>query len=187
MPDLNSIIEDNIGLIKAQLKKLNLAYDPEAESIGYEALYNAVISFDADKGYRLSTYATCCIYNALGSYIRSINKKRQLEIVSYHNIAYVDDNTVHDFLDVLSDNTSVEQDYLQAELCAKVRTAYDEAYNCLTNEKHKAIVLLWHESDYTITNKEVARQVGVSQPYVNQVINTFKASLRKRLEDYYYA
>lgn len=186
MQDIDTIIRDNIGLVITQLKKLKVTFDPEAESIGYEALYNAVLTYDGTKGYKFSTYATCCIYNALGSYIRTLNKKRQLEVLSYNNIAYNEDGQNHEFVDLLSNDIDVEEEIMKQELFSKVCEAYHITYNKLTNEKHKAIISTWHNADYAISNKDIAEIVGVSQPYVNQVINTFKHSLRKKLEVYYY-
>ena len=183
---MERIIRDNIGLVIAQLKRLNVTFDHDAESIGYEALYNAAATYDETKGYKFSTYATCCIYNALGSYIRTLNKKRQLDVISYNNIAYSEDGQNHEYLEFLTDGISVEQLYLKQELLAKVSAVYDTTYNALTNEKHREIIGAWHNADYDISNKEIADRVGVSQPYVNQVINTFKHSLRKKLEGYYY-
>ena len=184
--DIESMIKNNTGLVGAQLKRLGVLFDPDAESIGYEALYNAVLTYDETKGYKFSTYATCCIYNAVGSYIRTLNKKRQLEVISYNNIAYAEDGVKHEFVDFFPATTDVEKDYLKQELLCKVCDVYQLSYNRLTNPKHQAIIKAWHDADYDISNKEIAQLVGVSQPYVNQVINTFKYSLRKRLEADYY-
>ena len=186
MQDIEAVIRDNIGLVITQLKRLKVTFDHEAESIGYEALYNAALTYDCTKGYKFSTYATCCIYNAVGSYIRTLNKKRQLEVLSYNNITYNADGQPHEFLELLSDNIDVEEEFVKQELLQKVCDAYQITYDKLTNEKHKAIISTWHDADYCISNKEIADIVGVSQPYVNQVINTFKHSLRKKLEVYYY-
>ena len=184
--DINSVIQKNTGLVEAQLKRLGVLFDHEAESIGFEALWNAAETYDDSKGYKFSTYATCCIYNALGSYIRTLNKKRQLEVVSYNNIAYNEDGVQHEFVDFFSASADVEKDFMKGELLKKVREVYRLSYSRLTNDKHKAIVKAWHDSEYEMTNKEIAQLVGVSQPYVNQVINTFKFSLRKKLEvDFY--
>jgi RNA polymerase sigma factor (sigma-70 family) len=182
--DYNRIIEDNVGLIRSQIIRLKLRNDPEAESIGYEALYNAAKTYEPDKGYKFSTYATCCIFNALGSYIRLLNKKRQLTYISYNNIAYTDDNGEHEFLEFIAADSSDK--LLKEELLDMVSKSYSVSYNELTNVKHKAIINAWHESGYTSTNKEIADLVGVSQPYVNQVISVFKHKMRKRMEGYYY-
>lgn len=184
--NINDKIADNTGLIFAQLNKFNLAKDPEAESIGYEALYNAILTYDQSRKVQFSTYASVCIYNALGSYVRTLNKQRQLEVVSYNNVAFSDDGTDHEFVDFFESPTGVEEDYIRQERCRLVRQAVKEQYDKLTNEKHKSIILLWCKSGYTMTAVAIAKEVGVSQPYVSQVISNFKFKLRKRLEEYYY-
>ena len=184
--DINATIAKHTGLIFKQLNKFNLATDPEAESIGYEALYNAILTYDQSKNVRFSTYASVCIYNALGSYIRTQNKQRQLEVISYNNIAYSEDGTDHEFVDFLSTSSDVEQDFMKNELHRIVREEFQKQYDTLTNEKHKVIISLWHDSEYEASMVSIAKQAGVSQPYVSQVINSFKFNLKKRLEEYYY-
>ena len=184
---VNDKIAENTGLIFKQLKKFNLATDPEAESIGYEALYNAVLTFSQAKNVKFSTYASVCIYNALGSYVRTQNKQRQIEVISYNNIAYAEDGTEHEFVDFLPSSANTEGDFIRSELCQAVRDEFQAQYDMLTNEKHKAILSLWRDSDYEASMMSIAKQVGVSQPYVSQVINSFKFKLRKRLEEQHYA
>ena len=184
--DVNTKIASNVGLIFKQLKKFNLAKDPEAESIGYEALYNAVLTYDQSKNIQFSTYASVCIYNALGSYVRTLNKRRQLDIISYNNIAYSEDGTDHEFVDFLPTPSDVEQDFMKKELHRIVREEFQKQYDALTNKKHQVIISLWRDSEYEATMVSIAKQAGVSQPYVSQVINSFKFNLRKKLEEYYY-
>lgn len=184
--DINDKIASNVGLIFNQLNKFNLAKDPEAESIGYEALYNAILTYDQSKSVQFSTYASVCIYNALGSYVRTQNKQRQLEVISYNNVAYTEDGTDHEFVDFISAPSDVEQGYMKKELHRLVREEFQKQYDILTNEKHKSIISLWRDSEYEASMVSIAKQVGVSQPYVSQVINSFKFNLRKRLEEHYY-
>lgn len=184
--DINDKIASNVGLIFKQLNKFNLAKDPEAESIGYEALYNAILTYDQSKSVQFSTYASVCIYNALGSYVRTQNKQRQLDVISYNNVAYTEDGTDHEFVDFISSQSDVEQEYMKKELHRLVREEFQKQYDMLTNEKHKSIISLWRDSEYEASMVSIAKQVGVSQPYVSQVINSFKFNLRKRLEEHYY-
>lgn len=181
MQDIETVIAENIGLVKAQLKRLSLYSDADAESIGYEALYNAACSFDETQGCKFSTYATCCIYNALGGHIRNLKRKRQLDVISYNCIINEDGQ---ELVDLLQGDNSVETDLLRTELCSKVDEVYDRVFSALTNAKHQAIIQLWHDSEYEMTSKEVANRVGVSQPYVSQVISTFKFNMKKKLEVY---
>lgn len=184
--DVNTKIASNAGLIFKQLKKFNLAKDPEAESIGYEALYTALLTYDQSKNIQFSTYASVCIYNALGSYVRTLNKRRQLDIISYNNIAYSEDGTDHEFVDFLPTSSDVEQDFMKKELHRIVREEFQKQYDALTNKKHQVILSLWRDSEYEASMVSIAKQAGVSQPYVSQVINSFKFNLRKKLEEYYY-
>lgn len=184
--DINATIAKHSGLIFHQLKKFNLAKDPEAESIGYEALYNAILTYDQSKNVQFSTYASVCIYNALGSYVRTQNKQRQLEVISYNNVAYSEDGTDHEFVDFISTSSDIEQDFMKKELHRIVREEFQKQYDMLTNEKHKTIISLWRNSEYEASMVSIAKQADVSQPYVSQVINSFKFNLRKRLEKYYY-
>lgn len=180
------LIQTHSGLVYSQLHKFKLIQDPEAESIAYEALYNAILNYDESKGTKLSTVATVYIYNALGSYVRTLNAKRQIQTISYNNIAYSDDNDDHEFLDLIPATTSVECDYVHKELCRCAMEAFDTMYSRLTNEKHKVILQAWKDSEFTAQTKDIAVKVGVSQSYVSQVINNFKYTLRKELEDMYY-
>lgn len=184
--DLNMLIQTHSGLVYSQLHKFNLIHDQDAESIAYEALYNALSNFDESKGTKISTVATVYIYNALGSYIRTLNKKRVIPVISYNNVAYEDDSIEHEFVDMLSTGESVEDAYLHTELCRLARDTFNELYDTLTNDVHKTILKLWDESDFTMTTVEISKQVNVSQSYVSQVINNFKFRMKKKLEDTYY-
>lgn len=186
MQDINKLIEDNKGLVFSQLHKFKLAGDPEAESIGYEALYNAILNYDASKGTKLSTVATVYIYNALGSYVRALNAKRQIQTISYNNIAYSDDSEDHEFVELLSTEETIEEAYIRREVGRYALEAFDRLYDKLANEKHKAILRAWKDSEFTAQTKDIGKQVGVSQSYASQVINNFKYNLRKELEDIYY-
>ena len=186
MQGIDKIILDNKGLVYKQLNKFNLVNDPDAESIAYEALYNAILNYDATKGTKLSTVATVYIYNALGSYTRTLNRKRQLEVISYNNIAYSDDNGDHEFCEMIQTETSIEAEYVHNELCRLAMKAFYEVYERLTNDKHKEIIRHWQESEFKAQTVEVAKLANVSQSYASQVINNFKHRLKKKLEDVYY-
>lgn len=180
------LIRTHSGLVYNQLHKFFLIDDPEAESIAYEALYNAIKNFDASKGNKLSTVASVYIYNALGSYVRTLNAKRQIQTISYNSIAYSDDNEDHEFVELLSSGETIEEAYIRKELGKYAIEAFNKLYDTLANDKHKAILKAWKDSDFTAQTKEIGKLVGVSQSYASQIINNFKFKLRKELEDIYY-
>lgn len=180
------LIEKHSGLVYSQLHKFNLIRDHDAESIAYEALYNALKNYDESKGTAISTVATVYIYNALGSYVRSLNKQRQLTIVSYNNFLLAEDPDNHEYLETLADDYDMEKEVVDKDVHRITMQAFNEAYSNLTNDKHKAILSIWRDSEFTAQTTDIAKQVGVSQSYVSQTINNFKYTLKKRLEDVYY-
>lgn len=184
--DMNVLIAKHKGLVYKQLHKFSLVHDPEAESIAYEALYNALQNYDSEKGNAISTVATVYIYNALGSYVRTLNKQRQIQTISYHNIVHTDNDEEHEFVDIIPVGIDIEQEYIKKEVGRIALATFDEQYDKLTNDKHKTILSLWRDSEFSMTTTEIASQVKVSQSYVSQVINNFKFTLRKKLEDVYY-
>lgn len=183
---INTMIAENKGLIFKQLNKFNLTKDQEAESIGYEALHKAVLTYDDSKDIQFSTYGSVCIYNALGCYVRTQNKQRQLEVLSYNSIAYSEDGVNHEFVDFFMSTDDTEAVYIRSELHDLVRKVFDEEYERLTNLNHMGIIEQWRDSDYSASTVELARMTGNSQPYVSQVLSSFKFKLRRRLEEYYY-
>ena len=184
--DLNTLIQTHSGLVYSQLHNFKLIQDPDAESIAFEALYNAIVNYDDSRGTKLSTVATVYIYNALGSYVRTLNSKRHVQIISYNNVAYTDDTEEHEFIELLPSSITVEDSFMHKELCRCAMEAFNKMYDKLTNEKHKKILSKWKESEFKATTVELSEMVGVSQSYVSQVINNFKYRLRKKLEDMYY-
>jgi len=185
MEEIDCLIKQNIGLMVNILKQYNLFRDPEAESIAFEALWRACKDYDESLGYKRSTLITIYVKRALGSYIRTLNKQRQIETISYNNIAYSDDGTDHEFLDLLSADESVEQQIMKDIFHQQVMEVYHEVAATLDGKK-KAIIDEWEQSEFEATNKAIADATGVSQPYVNQVVATFKQRLRKRLKEDFY-
>jgi RNA polymerase sigma factor (sigma-70 family) len=185
MEEIDCLINQNIGLMVNILKQYNLFRDPEAESIAFEALWRACEDYDESLGYKRSTLITIYVKRALGSYIRTLNKQRQIETISYNNIAYSDDGTDHEFLDLLSADESVEHQIMKDIFHQQVMEVYHEVAATLDGKK-KAIIDEWEQSEFEATNKAIADATGVSQPYVNQVVATFKQKLRKRLKEDFY-
>jgi len=178
----DEMINSNIGLLHKQLHKLHVAGNPDAISLGYEALYNACKTFDITKGVAFSTYATVCIYNALGTYIRSLHKKKRIVTVSYN--AFI--NEEQEFGQVVISDTILEDKQLKKELHDKINEALVSLDKELTNATYRMILKAWKDSAFESSTVDIARKVGVSQSYVSQALNVLKFRLRRKLEGYYY-
>lgn len=179
--DEEKLIADNMGLVYKGLHKFKLAYDSEAFSCAMEALMNAARTYDSSKAVKFSTYATVCIYNGIGRYVRQLNKKRVIETVSYEEtIQGCDELTYCDMLG--SDNTP-ETQLLQKELVGNVGKAIAAVYDTLPTTA-KLVVDCWQESGFTATQKDIAKEVGVTQAAVSRILSVFRYKLKKELEDY---
>lgn len=167
----SKLIEDNKGLLYKQLHKFNLVGDTEAISYGYEALYRAIKTYKEGKGSKFSTYATVCIYNALGSYVRKLNT------VANTCVTYLDD------LSYYASEYTADGDILQEAGVTHIMTLVDE---CMSYESTKTtldILFVWKESMFTRTHSSIAEELGCSQTYVTNVINRFRRRLKLKLEE----
>lgn len=181
MNDIDEKILANKGLMYKQLQRFNLVRDNEAESLGYEALYNAIKTYDASTGNCFSTYATVCIYNALGSYIRTTHKQRQLTVLSYNNIAGDD---MCEFEDFIGAPVDTEDEVLKHEFTRFLKTEIANLYEGITNKQQKLIIKQWLNSGCLDSFTKISNITGVSQPYVSQVIGQFRGRLRKAIKEY---
>lgn len=185
MADLNKVISDNTGLVWQQLHRFKLANEPDAESFAFEALFKAAETYDEASGTAFSTYATCVIANSIRMYLRSLNKKRQLLIVSYNAPAFPggEDETT-ELMDVLVGPCNAEDTVLARELHERIVAGLKMAYNELTTDNHRRVFELWQESEFTASQSDIARQLGISQPTVSRVISAVRYKIRQQLEDY---
>lgn len=185
--DINQQIADNTGLIFKQIHAFNLSNDPDAESIGYEALYKAIKTYSPNNKAKFSTYATVCIYNALGMYLRKKNRVRQLDIISYNSTIRYADGQTHELLDTIESDVDLIDDYCKVELHEYTRKCFTEELQRLSSEKQIAIITAWEKSEFTATTIALSNTTGVSQSYVSQTLNNFKNKMKLRLERYYNA
>lgn len=179
---IDDLIEENIGLLVSILQKYYLVDDPQAESLAYEALWRACEDFDESLGFQRSTLITVYIQRALGSYIRTLNKQRQIRTVSYYNTAYTQEGVEYEFIRVLPTEQTTDSGLIKECCNEQVRDAYEKVLATFSGNK-KRIVDCWAESDFEATNQTIAERVGVSQPYVNQILGLFKREMRTILKE----
>ena len=164
------------GLMGKQLKKFGLIGDPDAISFAYEALYIAILTYKHTNEF--STYATICIYNKLGDYVRRLNTCINQNTVSYEG--YLADNLT--FLDTIPSDSTVDGELLTEDSIDTIMLLIGKCISCMRNPTHKKILRLWMESDFTLQQTEIAEQLGISQSYVSQAINMFRKNLKSKLE-----
>jgi RNA polymerase sigma factor (sigma-70 family) len=180
--DINDKIAENTGLIYKQLTSFNLLHDQDAESFAYEALYRAIQTFDESAGVAFSTYAVCVINNALRKHLRTLNRKRQLSVISYYEQANPEMENSGYLLDMLKQADDVEAVLVSTEACSAIRSAFIEEYEKLSPTYRKIVDALYL-SDGKVRQNEIAKAVGVSQPTVSKAISQFRHKVKLRLEE----
>ena len=183
--DIDRLIQQNKGLVYKQLHRFHMSTDPDAESFAYEALWHAAEDFDETKGNKFSTVATVYIYNALCGYLRQLNAKRQLEVVSYNAIIKLSNGEKHEYLELLESDHNVEGDFMHKERIRYLVKYYRELLEGITNEKQRKIIIAWTKSGFEGTASSIAKRTGLSQSYVSQTITNFKFELKKLMEERY--
>lgn len=172
--NVSEIFRLNKGLVGKQLMKFGLVSCPDAISLGYEALFHAIVTYDGKKA-AFSTYATTCIYNKLGDYVRHLNTQINLSTVSYEAFYNGEDCIVCD------DNASSSLGDTLA--VTEIKEAFRACHCELRNETQYQIIAVWATSEFSIPIIDIAKTVGCSQPYVTQVLQKFKRALKERLDE----
>lgn len=178
--DINDQIAKHKGLIYKQLTAFNLLQDQDAESFAYEALHRAITTFNSDTGAAFSTYAVCCINNELRKHLRTLNRKRQFELVSYDAPLLADDSSC--LADILEHPESVEQTLLSEEACAHIVDAFKAEYKLLV-PKHRRVIRMFYGYEGRMTQKEIATSVGFTQATVSKIVSAFRHRVKVRMEE----
>lgn len=173
------LIEHNLRLVAHVVKKYQyLNEDPEdLISIGTIGLIKAVVTFNADKGNRLAAYASKCIENEILMYLRS-KKKSNKEVSLYepigtdregneiklYDIIETDEEDVSEKI-YLRENIQKLYEKVESELSDRERLVLKMRYGLYSGEKY--------------TQREIARQLGISRSYVSRIEKSAVEKLRK--------
>lgn len=176
---VEELIKLNEGLIWKQLKKFGLTGDPEALSLGYEALYTSIMTFDTSRSNKLSTYATVCIYNSLGSYVRSLNTSIRKNTISYD--APIDDEGTT-YLDSFESTLTTDGRLLEEDGVKEIMQCVELCIAEVNNKTQRGILEYWRDSMFKVTHREIASELNCSQSYVSQTLNRFRCNLKNKLE-----
>jgi DNA-directed RNA polymerase specialized sigma subunit len=175
--NIEELITLNDGLVYAQLHKFGMSKDCEAKSFALEALFKAIITFKPDKGAVFSTYATVCIYNALGSYLRGI--KSGLDVVSYD--ALVGDGV--SFLSMMESSDTADGAYLDKVAVINTYRIVIVEIGRVNRPTYKKVLNLWLNSNFKATQEELAVRAGCSQSYVSRILLWFYKLLKNKLQE----
>ena len=172
------LIERNLRLVAHVLKKYqNLEEDPEdLLSIGTIGLIKAVATFDPNKGNRLAAYAPRCIDNEILMHIRA-RRKSGKEISLYEPIGTDREGNEVRLYDVME---TEEPDIPEKiDLKENIQKLYEKVESELSQREKLVLKMrygLYNGEQYT--QREIARQLGISRSYVSRIEKSAVQKLR---------
>lgn len=176
----SKLIEHNLRLVAHIVKK----YDNKNEdtddliSIGTIGLIKGVDSYSKKNNTRLTTYAARCIENEILMYFRN-NKKRSKDISINESVGFDKEGNEITILDILKTPTPDFALDLHKE---DNITDLKKYLNILTTREKEIIIYRYglYDND-EITQKEIAKKLGISRSYVSRIE---KRALTKILREF---
>ena len=176
----SKLIEHNLRLVAHIVKK----YDSKNEdtddliSIGTIGLIKGVDSYSKKKNTRLTTYAARCIENEVLMYFRN-NKKRSKDISINESVGFDKEGNEITILDILKTPApDFALDIHKEDNIADLK----QYFNVLTDREKEIITERYGLDDKDeITQKEIAKKLGISRSYVSRIE---KRALTKILREF---
>lgn len=181
----NTLIERNLRLVAHIVKKYP-NYNKDSEdliSIGTIGLVKAIMTFKSGKGTKLATYAARCIENEILMSLRS-SKKYQNDLYLQDTVGIdKDGNEV-----TLQDKVADESDNIDDQVGQKIliKNMYDKMQSVLKQREREIIELRYGiRTGEEITQREIAKKMGISRSYVSRIEKKALTKMNKSLEDSY--
>ena len=165
----NELIERNMRLVAHVAKKYQSPEDEMEDLIyiGTIGLIKAVETYKEDYGSRLATYAARCIDNELLMHFRA-KKKTSKEVSLYEPIGTDKEGNQIQLLDVV---VSEDEDVVELlEQDRKVRRLNEIIPQTLSGRELFIIINRYGlYGKKTMTQREIARKLGISRSYVSRI------------------
>ena len=165
----NELIERNMRLVAHVAKKYQSQEDEMEDliSIGTIGLIKAVETYKEDYGSRLATYAARCIDNELLMHFRA-KKKTSKEVSLYEPIGTDKEGNQIQLFDVV---VSEDEDVVELlEQDRKVRRLNEIIPQTLSGRELFIIINRYGlYGKKTMTQREIARKLGISRSYVSRI------------------
>ncbi len=178
----NVLIERNLRLVAHIVKKYsNFQKDSEDFiSVGTIGLIKGISTFKNEKGTKLVTYIARCIENEILMYIRA-NKKHNSDIYLQDKIGTDKDGNELTLQDKVSDdNMPVEE---EVSLKMQIKILYEKISKILKDREKTIIELRYGLIDgEELTQKDIAKKLGISRSYVSRIEKRALEKLESELD-----
>ena len=176
----NKLIEHNLRLVAHIVKK----YDNKSEntddliSIGTIGLIKGVDSYSKKHNTRLTTYAARCIENEVLMFYRN-NKKHSKNVSINESVGFDKEGNEITLLDILK---TPNPDFIGDMHKQNNIQLLKNYFNVLNNREKEIIIKRYGLNDEDeVTQKEIAKSLGISRSYVSRIE---KRALTKILREF---
>ena len=136
-------------------------------------------SFDSTKGTRLATYASRCIENEILMLFRN-NKKQKSEVYLQDPIGVDKEGNEFCLMDILSSEKDCVLDKVESNL--QVKALYKKLSESLTRRESSILIMRYGLIDGKCkTQREIAKDLGISRSYVSRIEKKALKKLKKEL------
>lgn len=175
----NTLVEHNLRLVAHIVKKYYAANSDQDDliSIGTIGLIKAVSTFNNSKGIRLATYAARCIENEILMYFRNLKKSSQDVYIS-DPIDTDGDGNALTLIDVIADEKDIAEETDTKIKLEKLRVMLSG----LLDEREKQIIYMRYGIGgcEEMTQREIAKKLGISRSYVSRIEKSVLEKLRRQ-------
>lgn len=176
----DALIIHNLRLVAHIVKKYYTQGGDQDDliSIGTIGLIKGISTFKPDKNVRLATYASRCIENEILMHFRS-QRKLQGEVSLSDSLDAEDENGSLSLMDVLKVDDTMLDDLSAKDAGQAVRRGVE---SCL-DEREKMVICLRYglTVETPLTQREIAKQCGISRSYVSRIEKKALEKLRAAL------
>lgn len=166
--DIESLLAEHKRLVYSMLSKMNQLSNQDAESAAWEALWDAIATFDVFSESKFSSYACKVIQNAINGELRNYYRKKQLvHVLTEEPTCYISIGVA-------------ELDSLYT--CDAIYKLFDE-YIVDKQGMVKNILLAWYSSDFESNPSNIAKICQCAPTNVSRVQATFRAYVTRRLKE----
>lgn len=174
----NRLVNHNMRLVAHIIKKYYSNYSDQEDiiSIGTIGLIKGINTFDYTKGTRLATYASRCIENEIFMHFRT-RKKNANEISMNEPIDTDSEGNPLTFTDIIYSDETVFDD---VDMKMKAEKLYEYLENIDDPRKKKILIMRYGLYDTEpLTQREIAKELGISRSYVSRIETKALEELRE--------
>ncbi len=173
------LIEHNLRLVSHVSKKYYSKTNDHDEliSIGTIGLVKGVNSYRKEKKTKLSTYLAKCIQNEILMHFRA-QKKNSQDVYIDDPIDTDSDGNPLTLLDIISINDTIADDIDMKLKMEKLKILIDE----MKDEREKTVITLRYglNGKEEMTQREIAKSLGISRSYVSRIEKKVIEDLRSQ-------